>query len=341
MTGFGLVSFGTALGDRVAVRGVVHDYTQDTERVLDYGYRYVYRCPPEVGLTDLAFEAGRAALEQGAIEPGELDLVVLAVTDITEYLYWDAAASLQARLGASQAEAVLVDQGCIGGITCLDLAAGRFATHPEYRTALLVGANRTCEAYWNRLDTNSLLFSDGASAAVADRDHPRLRWRSSEAMSDGRYSGFFRMEQGGAKHPFGADTPLRGEPIKARDGWDMMEFFGYDADRVAEFVFTMNNGMCTVVTRACERIGVKQADLARIVLLNDNARTMTELARMLGISLNRTNAEIAWDHGHFGAGDHLFCLRHYAEAGELEPGDLVALAGVGRGMHWASAVIEA
>ncbi len=335
------MSFGAALGERVAVRDVVHDYTQDVERVLDYGYRYVYRCPPETGLTDLACEAGRAALERAAIDAGQLDLVVLAVTDITEYLYWDAAASLQARLGASRAEAVLVDQGCVGGVTSFDLTAGRFATHPEYRTALLVGANRTCEAYWNRLDTHSLLFSDGAAAAVASRAHPRLRWRSSEAMSDGRYSAFFRMERGGAAHPFGVRGPFESEPVKARDGWDMMESFGYDADRIAKFVSDMNDGVCTVVTRACERIGVKRSDLARVVLLNDNARTMTELARTLGISPDRTNAAIALDHGHFGAGDHLFDLRHYAEADVLEPGDLVALAGVGRGMHWACAVIEA
>lgn len=339
MTDFGLVSFGAALGEPVAVRDVVADYTDDLERVLEYGYRDIHRCPQETGLTDLAHEAGSAALSSAGIDAAELDLLVLAVTDITEYLYWDAAASVQDRLKAYNAEAVLVDQGCIGGITGFDLIAGRFATHPEYRTALMIGANRTCDAYWNRLDTHSLLFSDGAAAAVAKRGHSGLRWRCSEAHSDGRFSSFFRLDRGGAMNPFGGG-PLGQEPIKVRDGWDIMEFFNYDTDRIGEFAAGMSDGVRDVVTRACKRIGVERSDLARVVLLNDNARAMTEFAEKLGVLRDHTNAEIAEEHGHFGAGDHLFCLRHHVAAGEFAPGDLVALAGVGRGMHWACTILE-
>lgn len=334
---FGLMSFGTALGDRVAVADVVSEYTADTERVLGYGYRNIHRAPDTVGLTDLAHEAGQRALDEAGVDPGELDLVVLAVTDITEYLYWDAAASLQQRWGADRAEAVLIDQGCIGGITCFDTIAGRFATHPDYRRALVVGANRTCDAYWNRMDTHSLLFSDGAAAAVVGRAHPHYRWRASEALSDGRYSTFFRLAHGGAAAPFDAAAPPA-EPIRASDGWDIMEHFRYDYDLFAGFVDEMNDRVDVVVRRACARVGAKPSDLARISLLNDNARTLTDLAAKLDLPLDRTNIDIAAEYGHFGAGDQLFNLARYVDA--LHPGDLVAVAGVGRGMHWACAVFE-
>ncbi|WP_369230378.1 AMP-binding protein [Streptomyces sp. R21] len=120
---YGMMSFGSALGEPAAVAAIAPQYTEDVERVLEYGYRNIHRSPTEVGLTDLAEDAARAALEESGTEAAELDLLIVAITDIPEYLYWDPAASLQARLGAHRAEAVLVNQGCVGGITCFDLLA--------------------------------------------------------------------------------------------------------------------------------------------------------------------------------------------------------------------------
>ena len=332
---FGLTSFGSALGDSAAVADLAPEYTEDVERVLDYGYRTIHRCPDGVGLTDLAADAARIALEKSGTEAGELDLLILAITDIPEYLYWDPAASLQARLGAHRAEAVLVGQGCVGGLTCFDLLAGRFATHPEYRRALVLGANRTCEAYWNRMDTHSLLFSDGAAASVAVRAHPRLRWRASEVITDGRYADLFLLEHGGTANPFRAGD----EPTTARDAWDLMEFFDYDPDRFEAFAELMNDRVREVVAQACKRVGAHVSDLARVVLLNDNAATLTAVAGKLGLSLDRTNIEFSLAHGHFGAADHLLTLQHHVASGDLEEGDLIALAGMGRGMHWACTIL--
>ncbi|MGW1179487.1 3-oxoacyl-ACP synthase III family protein [Kitasatospora sp. NPDC002543] len=333
---YGLMSFGSALGEPVAVADVAAQYTEDVERVLAYGYRAIHRSPDGVGLTDLAVDAARAALDASGTDPAELDLVVLAITDIPEYLYWDAAAALQARLGAHRAEAVLVNQGCVSGITCFDLLAGRFATHPQYQRALVVGANRTCEPYWNRMHTNSLLFSDGAGAAVAGRGHPELRWRASEAISDGRYADLFRMDQGGAAAPFrGGRTPP-----PARDAWELMEFFDYDTERFQELLALMGERVHEVVARACRRIGASVPDLARVVLLNDNKGTLTKLADRLGLPVERTNLDISLARGHFGAADHLLDLHHHHASGHLGHGDLIALAGMGRGMHWACTLLE-
>lgn len=329
-------SFGSSLGRPALVPDIAAHYTADVQRVVGHGYRAIHRAEDGVGLTDLAATAAERALAGAGMGPGDVDLLVLAITDIPEYLYWDAAAHVQHRLGAHRAEAVLVDQGCVGGVTCLDLVAGRFATHPEYRTALVVGANRTCEPYWNRMETHSLLFSDGAAAAVLARGHDRLRWRASEALTDGRYADFFRMDVGGAAAPFTAG----GLEPTARDAWDLMEFFDFDTERFTGFVDLMNDRLRVVVERACKRIGRTTADLARVVLLNDNARTLADVASRLNVPLDRTNAAFSLAHGHFGAADHLLVLGAHVEAGEVEPGDLVALAAVGRGMHWAAAVVE-
>ncbi|WP_330177289.1 3-oxoacyl-ACP synthase [Streptomyces sp. NBC_01498] len=331
---YGLTAFGVALGEEAAVKDVVAEYTEDVERVLGYGYEYIHRAPPDVSVTDLAVDAGRRAL--ASVNPREVDLLVLALTDLADHLYWDAAAQVQWALGLSHAEAVLVDQGCVGGVTAFDTVAGRFATHPGYRTALVIGANRTVEAYWNRLDTHSLLFSDGAAAAVAVRDAPTLRWRSSYAETDGRYADFFRMDVGGARQPF---VPGTGTPA-VRDAWDVVERFDHDAERLAAYAEEIDERTARAVHRACRQADCDEESLARLLLLNDNARVLAAQAELIGVPLERTNARLAARNGHFGAADHLFALARLEEDGELAPGDLVALAANGRGMHWACAVLQ-
>ena len=334
---FGLVSFGEALGEPVPVADVVAEYTDDVNRVLGHGYERVHRCPQATGLTDLAVRAGTAALAAAEVSAADVDLVVLAVTDIVEYLYWDASAELAHRLGATRAEAVLLTQACTTGVVSLDTVAGRFATHPDYRTALVVAANRTCEAYWNRMDVQPMVFSDGAVGVVARRDHPALRWLATEVATDGRYARFHRLDAGGAAAPF--DGAAADEPPRVRDVWDVMEFFDYDAEVFQDFARRLDERAVLVTERACARAGIAVADLARLVLVNDNARAMTSLAAAFGIPLARTNRELAARYGHLGAADQLFCLGRHVEAGELGPGDRVALVSMGRGMHWACTVL--
>ncbi|SCL28838.1 3-oxoacyl-ACP synthase III family protein [Micromonospora aurantiaca (nom. illeg.)] len=333
---FGLVSFGEALGDPAPVADVVAQYTDDVNRVLGYGYRQVHRAAPDIGLTDLAERAARRALDAATLPAAQVDLLVLAVTDLTEHLYWDAAADLAYRLGAAGAEAVLLTQACTTGVLSLDTVAGKFATHPEYATALVVAANRTCEAYWNRMDTQPMVFSDGAVATVARRGHPRLRWQVTEAATDGRYAGFYRLDGGGAAAPFAPGA----EPPAARDVWHVMEFFDYDPEQLAQYARHLDERMVRVTERACERAGVTVADLARLILVADNERAMTSLAEAHKVPPERTNRELAAEYGHLGAADQLFGLSRLFGAGELHDGDRVALISLGRGTHWACTIIE-
>jgi 3-oxoacyl-[acyl-carrier-protein] synthase-3 len=336
----GLRAFGRALGQRVAVADVAADYTDEVERVVSYGYEHVYRCPSEVGITDLAEQAGAKALATAGLDADAVDLIVLAVTDLTEYLYWDAAAALQRRLGAIRAEAVLMTQACTSGVVCLDTVAGRFATHPDYQTALVVAANRTSEQYWNRLDTQPLLFSDGAAAVVAARDHHELRWRGTETATDGRWADFFRMDLGGAARPFPPDVAVPRDELRTRDAWSIMEDFDYDAERFGAFMHELDARARLVIERACRRAGRAVTDLSRLLFTHDTALAYESLCAELGLPAERTNLAMASEHGHLGAADQLHDLAAYQEAGELRQGDLIALAGRGRGMHWACSLIE-
>ena len=260
------------------------------------------------------------------------------MTDIAEYLYWDAAAATQARLGAHRAEAVLVNQACGAGVLALDAAAGKFATRPEYRTALVIAANRVCDAYWNRMESTTAVTSDGAAAAVLVRDHQAQRFLSAAVITDGRYADFFRLETGGTARPFG---PASSVPDRVASPYDRLEdFFGTDHRAMLAFADAVVQRGREVFEVACARAGVQPGSVRRVIHINDNIRALTDLAEELGLPLERTNAELAMAHGHMGCADQLFCLEQQLEAGDLEPGDLVALMSTGSGMHWVCAIVR-
>lgn len=335
--GFGILGLGHVLGEPVDVAAAAPHYTDDVERVAGWGYRRFHRADDGVGLTDLAVEAGRRAMDAAGVAAADVDLVVLAVADLVEYLYWDPAAATSARLGALEAEAVLLNQACGGGVAGFDTVAGRFATHPDYRTALLIGANRVAEPYWNRMDINTSVFSDGAAAAVLRRDHPRGRWLTTRTISDGRYADFMRMETGGAARPFTPGTPVP----RVRSPFDRLdEFFAGDIRAMFGFVATIRARNREIVQLACDAAGVRVEDVTRFLHFHDNAKQFAELAKDLAVPLARTNVELALDHGHIGCADQLFGLDRMLAGGELDDGDLVALTSTGSGMHWVATVLR-
>ncbi len=336
--GYGIVATGHALGEPSNVADLAPRYTKDLQKIQDWGYRTFHRAGEGTGLTDLAAAAGRRALERAEIGAEHVDLVVLAMADIAEYLYWDPAAAVQGRLGSRGAEAVLANQACSAGVVAFDLIAGKFATHPEYRVALLVAANRVCETYWNRMESNTSIASDGAAAAVLVRGHAECQWLATEVITEGRYAHILRLPGGGAAHPFTGQGP---GPGIVTNPFDRMEdHFVGDVRAMLQFSRQVRTNIRDVVLRACQRASVA-VELVRYVLhLNDNIRALTSFAEDIGIEVGRTNAEISMDHGHLGAADQIFAMGKLLDEGRLEKGDVVALTSSGAGMHWAATLLR-
>jgi 3-oxoacyl-[acyl-carrier-protein] synthase-3 len=119
-----------------------------------------------------------------------------------------------------------------------------------------------------------------------------------------------------------------------------MEFFDYDEERFTGFVDQINKRGRLVIERACERIGVTLKDVRRVISLHDNRHSLEALASELDMPVTATNLELGLDTGHLGAADQLYSLADEVRRGELAPGELVALVGLGRGMHWACALVQ-
>jgi 3-oxoacyl-[acyl-carrier-protein] synthase III len=334
---FGAVALGTSLGDPQSVVDTVGCFVPDTERVLRWGYHTYHRAPKGTGATDLAARAARTALARAGLDVKSIDELVVANSDVPEYLQWDVASAVGRRLGTGLAHCTLLTQGCAAGATAFQYIAGAFATRDGLDTILLVAVNQVSDAHTNRMRFNTCLTSDGAAAAVLQRDHSQLRWLATEQMTDPTCVDFFRLEYGGAAAPVSSD----GRTNRDIDPLELVyDHFRREPDHLAEFKYALTSRVAAVVHRACARAGVAPRSLAKLVYINDNQQSIAEVARTVGIPIERTNAELAAAIGHCGAADHLLCVERYLERGELDPGDVVALAGVSTGMHWFCTLLE-
>jgi 3-oxoacyl-[acyl-carrier-protein] synthase III len=335
---FGIMAIGECLGEKRGVAAEAATYVENPDLVDGWGYRYFHRAPDSVGLTDLGAEAGRRALSRAGVRPDEVDVVVLAMTDVPEYLYWDPAAATADKVGIRPAEAILINQACGAGVASFDIVAGKFCTHPDYRVALLVTAHRVCEAYWNRMNSSPAIMSDGAVAAVLVRGHSSCAWLTTEVISDGRYADVARLASGGAARPFrtGDSAP---EPIGNPAGL-MYEFLGHDVRAVVGFVRMSRERSLEVVEQACKRADIKLDTIRYFFHVNGNARALADYAALFRVPMSRTNAEVAAEHGHFGCADQLLAFGRALTQRQCRPGDVVALTSIGNGMHWACTLIR-
>src|SRR5437763_16110281 len=114
--------------------------------------------------SDLALAASRIALQQAAVAPADLDLIVVATTT-PDVIFPSTACILQEKLGAHGGPAFDVQAVCSGFVYALALA-DRMIASGMARNALVVAA----AIYSRILDWNDrgtcVLFGDGAGAVV-------------------------------------------------------------------------------------------------------------------------------------------------------------------------------
>jgi 3-oxoacyl-[acyl-carrier-protein] synthase-3 len=333
----GIAAMGCAFGEDQDVKQTAGTYVTDPERVIRWGYHTFHRAADGVTPVALATRAALVALKRADLDPEDLDLVVLATSEMPEYAYWDSAAALARELGIRRTQTLLLNEACASGVTGIGIIAGQMVLQPELTTVLFVAVNRVSEFHRNRMNVNNAVHSDGAVAAVLRRGHPANRWLSTEQFTDPDMCDWFRTDYGGSVAPV---PPPGWSSATAVSGTERVQaHFDKDPNRLRAFSELLNARVVEVIDRACGRAGVDRASLARVVYIND-PDGIEDIARAGGFSQERTNAESAVAHGHMGAADQLVALSEYLERGEVSSGDLVALCGIAIGMRWYCTLIQ-
>ena len=161
------------------------------------------------------------------------------------------------------------------------------------------------------------------SGAARTTDGPGLlAW---DLGCDGSATGLLEIRAGGSRMPTGPDTLAAGDHY--------LRMAGQEVFRRA--VRVVVDSAATTLARA----GVDAADVDWFVPHQANLRIIEAARQRLGIDADKTIVNID-RYGNTSAASIPLALTEAAEAGRLQPGDLVLVSGFGAGMAWASALLR-
>lgn len=264
---------------------------------------------PDQTTTSLAVEASRKALESAGVLPDDIDLVIVATTT-SDYQLPATASLVQAALGCSRAGAFDLAAACSGFLYGLAQANASIESG-ACRRVLLCGAD-TLSRFADYSDARScVLFGDGAGAVVIEAS------RHAEGL------GPFVL------HSDGSEPDLLYIGAEER----LIRMQGREVYRRA--VEEMSASLLEVLSGA----GMAIDDVDLVVAHQANARIVEAVAARLGIDESRFVMNIA-TLGNTSAASIPIALTEAAEAGRLDPGDVVAIAAFGAGFSWGAGVLR-
>ena len=300
----------------------------------------------------LALEASRLALEDAAMDPGELDLIVFAT--MTPDHYFPGSGGLLARsLGLHATPALDIRMQCAGFLSGLQVSDA-FIRSGGARRVLLVGAE--CHAAffpWTDEDwavlfgdsegpvrpearawgtahrDRAVIFGDGAGAFVLEANH----------ADDGRGFLGFRMHTDGA-HWDKLHVPGGGSasfpyfsPDMYADNRMIPVVEGRQVYRLA------TTAMPEVVREAFAEAGLSLDALSLLLMHQANLRINEAVQKQLGLTDERVYNNIQ-RYGNTTAATLPLVFHEAKRQGRIRPGDLVAFAALGAGLHWGAGLLR-
>ena len=347
MSGIRIIGMGHALPERRVANGELTAYMDTSDEWIRTrtGIRERRICGPGESQCRLAVSAAKEALERSGADPDEIGLVI-AATSSPDYLLPSTACLVMQELGIpSGIPAFDLNAACTGFIYALQTADAFLSyrdMHPESRAdgerplALLIGA----EQYSDMLDFSdretSILFGDGAAAAVVRRE-AGIRFFSHTAAEGNREALSARCLGRNQLTAAGEGGPVWAHPDE--DGKEALLEEAY-LHMNGRQVFRFATGVLAGEIRRMERVsGVRAEDTDGIVCHQANRRIIDHVRRQmhLGEELFPMNLDVC---GNTSAASIPLLLYELIRGGKIRAGSRIFCVGFGAGLTWGSAYLE-
>ena len=265
---------------------------------------------PDERLTDYATRAGAKALVQAAVDPADLDLVLVG-TMTQDELTPNAAPLVAHALGARRAGAVDLGAACMAFLAGVALGASHIETG-RVRYVLVIGADFISRVTDYEDKRTAPLFADAAGAVVlgpADGSNGLIG--PIVLGSDGSGAATIQVSH--------CDRKVR---------MDGPEVYRHAVARMTQVTF-----------QAIEQAGLMLEDIDLFVYHQANGRILRALAERLSLPPVRL-VDCIETFGNSSAATLPVGLADAARDGRLKPGALVLVAAFGAGFTWGGGVIE-
>ena len=319
----GIVGWGTAVPDARVTNADLEARldTSDAWIVERTGIRERRIAGPNESTATLATEAATQAIKRAGLIPADIDLMIIA-TVTPEQPIPHTGAFVGETLGL-QCGSFDMNAACAGFV--YELVVGASMLGMGYEHVLLVGAETLSRIIDPEDRTTTVLFGDGAGAAVLApmRETPGvLAW---DLGCDGSAAGLLEVPAGGSRRPASAAT------VAGREHY--LKMAGQEVFRRAV------RAVVDSATLTLERAGVEASDVAWFVPHQANARIIEAAANRLGFDPERTLVNID-RFGNTSSASIPLALFEAVDDGRVRAGDLVLCSGFGAGMTWASALLR-
>src|SRR5262245_7803861 len=302
------------------------------EKVVDTSDEWIFErtgirerriAPPEINAAEMGAEAAKVAMCRANVQPGEVDLIVVA-TATPDRLLPATACDMQALLGATNAAAFDISAACSGFIYALDVAEGHIAAG-RGEIALVVSTEKMSGIVdWTDRST-CVLFGDGAGAAIVRKSQNGRGLISSFIRSDGTLAELLWRPAGGLRVPF--DISVLDEKTH------LVKMAGQGVFKAAV------RSMAEAADQALQRAGLTGDDIDLFIPHQANMRIIESTARYAGVPMEKVFVNVD-RYGNMSSATVPIALDEAIEAGRLKPGQNILMAAFGAGFTWASAVVR-
>ena len=280
--------------------------------------------PDDMCAADMGAASARQAMERAGVEPGEVDIIILATATPDRWLP-STACDVQALLGCSNAVAFDVMAACCGFIYGLSLAEGYLAAG-RGEVALVISAEKMSAIMdWEDRAT-SVLFGDGSGAAVVrPADGGGRGILSSHLRSNGNLAELLYRPGGGAAMPMSQTVLDEKSHLIKMQG---REIFKNAVLLMAE--------ACDVALQAA---GLRAEDVDLLVPHQANIRIIEATAKYARIPMERVYVNVD-RYGNMSSATVPVALDEAQEQGLIGPGSNVLMVAFGAGLTWGAMALR-
>lgn len=281
----------------------------------------------EIGVSDLAYEAAKVALEKANLEPKDIDFIIFATLS-PDYMFPGSGVLLQEKLGIPGVPALDVRNQCSGFVYALSVA-DQFIRTGMYHRVLIAGAeiHSTGLEYNERGRHVTVLFGDGAGVVILEGTENGHGILSTHLHADGRYALELCVTEPGSRkiprlYPNVHENPACYPHMNGR------EVFKHAVTKFPE-----------AIKEALESNGLTPADINLLIPHQANLRISEAVAQRLQLRPDQVFNNIQ-RYGNTTAASIPIALDEALEQGRIKENDIVILAAFGSGFTWASAAIR-
>uniref|UniRef100_A0A7S0WJX3 beta-ketoacyl-[acyl-carrier-protein] synthase III n=1 Tax=Pyramimonas obovata TaxID=1411642 RepID=A0A7S0WJX3_9CHLO len=292
-------------------------------------------------LSDLASEAALKALDMAKVDPADVDLIILCTSTADDI--FGSACMVQAKIGAKRAAAFDLTAACSGFVVGL-VNATHMIRGGNFKNVVVIGADALSRFVDWRDRSTCILFGDGCGAMVLQATEGDCGVLGFDVCSDGTMNQHLV-----ARYTLPQLAPVlvsahSGEEEAQKDGVKPLcpdcstqgAFNNISMTGSEIFKFAVRKVPLTVKT-ALGAAGLEVENIDHLVLHQANQRILDSASERLGVPKEKVVSNIA-EYGNTSAASIPLALDEAVRAGKVAQGDVLALAGFGAGLTWASAI---